>query len=143
MKIDTTRFGQIEINSDDIINIPEGPVGFPDCTRFVFIDKETELPFRSLQSLDNSTFSFVVINPQAVRPDYRVNITADDLKLIEADTPETVDVYVIVELHENINEVTVNLQAPVVINTKKQLGHQLILMNTDYGLKEKLQLAGE
>ena len=90
MKIDTTRFGQIEINSDDIINIPKGPVGFPDHTKFIFVDKENELPFRTLQSLDSPTYAFMVINPQIVRPDYRVDITPDDLKLIEADTIETV-----------------------------------------------------
>jgi flagellar assembly factor FliW len=139
MKIDTTRFGQIEINSDDIINIPEGPAGFPDCTRFVFVDKENELPFRTLQSLDTPTLAFIVISPQTVRPNYRIDITLDDLKLIEADSIENVDVYVIVEVHQNIDQITVNLQAPIVINTQKQLGHQFILSNTDYGLKESFR----
>ena len=63
MKFDTTRFGQIDVKPEDMVIFPDGPLGFPDCTRFTFIDEERAMPFRMLQSLDNSALAFVVVDP--------------------------------------------------------------------------------
>ena len=142
MKYETARFGQIEVKYNDILTIPEGLIGFPEYTKFVLIDKEEELPFRTLQSLDDPSFSFFVLTPYFTWPDYRVDITQDELKFIEADTTENVDVYVIVEFHTEISDTTVNLKAPILINIQNNQGHQYILSNTKYGLKEKLQNEG-
>ena len=138
MKFDTTRFGQIEVKPEDIMIFPDGPLGFPDCTRFTFVDEERAAPFRMLQSLDNSSLAFVVIDPLIARPDYHFDVTVDDLKLIKADSTENLLVYSIVTMNRNIHDVTVNLQGPLVINPKQKLGHQFVLIETDYTTREKL-----
>lgn len=138
MKFDTTRFGQIEVKPEDIMIFPDGPLGFPDCTRFTFIDEERAAPFRMLQSLDNPALAFVVVDPLIARPDYHFDVTMDDLKMIKADTTENLLVYSIVTMNRNIHEVTVNLQGPLVINPKQKLGHQFVLIETEYTTREKL-----
>jgi flagellar assembly factor FliW len=138
MKFDTTRFGQIEVKPEDIVIFPDGPLGFPDCTRFTFIDEERAAPFRMLQSLDNPALAFVVVDPLIARPDYHFDVTVEDLKLIKAETTENLLVYSIVTMNRNIHEVTVNLQGPLVINPKQKLGHQFVLIETDYTTREKL-----
>jgi flagellar assembly factor FliW len=138
MKFDTTRFGQIEVKPEDIMIFPDGPLGFPDCTRFTFVDEERAAPFRMLQSLDNPALAFVVVDPLIARPDYHFDVTVEDLKLIKAESTENLLVYSIVTMNRNIHEVTVNLQGPLVINPKQKLGHQFVLIETEYTTREKL-----
>lgn len=138
MKFDTTRFGQIDVKPEDIMIFPDGPLGFPDCTRFTFIDEERAAPFRMLQSLDNSALAFVVVDPLIAKPDYQFDVTVEDLKLIKADSTDNLLVFAIVTMNRNIHEVTINLQGPLVINTKQKLGHQFVLIETDYTTREKL-----
>ncbi|MCG8335728.1 MAG: flagellar assembly protein FliW [Proteobacteria bacterium] len=138
MRFDTTRFGQINVKSEDIIIFPDGPLGFPDCTRFTFIDEDRAVPFRMLQSLDNPALAFVVVDPLIARNDYHFDVTREDLKLIKAESTENLLVYCIVTMSRNIHEVTVNLQGPLVINPVHRLGHQFVLVDTDYNTREKL-----
>jgi flagellar assembly factor FliW len=138
MKFDTTRFGQIDVKSEDILIFPDGPLGFPDCTRFTFIDEERAAPFRMLQSLDNPALAFVVVDPLMARPDFQFDVTLDDLKLIKADNTDNLLVYSIVTMNRNIHEVTINLQGPLVINPAQKLGHQFVLIDTEYTTREKL-----
>ena len=138
MRFDTTRFGQIDVKSEDIIIFPDGPLGFPDCTRFTFIDEDRAVPFRMLQSLDNSALAFVIVDPLIARQDYHFDVTVDDLKLIKTDSTEDLLVYCIVTMSRNIHEVTVNLQGPLVINPEQRLGHQFVLVDADYTTREKL-----
>lgn len=138
MRFDTTRFGQIDVKSEDIIIFPDGPLGFPDCTRFTFIDEERAAPFRMLQSLDNPALAFVVVDPLIARPDYHFDVTMNDLKMIKTDTTENLLVYCIVTMSRDIHEVTVNLQGPLVINPAQRLGHQFVLVDTEYTTREKL-----
>ncbi|OGG95279.1 MAG: hypothetical protein A2508_09350 [Candidatus Lambdaproteobacteria bacterium RIFOXYD12_FULL_49_8] len=138
MKFETTRFGSIEVKSEDILIFPEGPLGFPDCTRFTLIEEEKSHPFRMLQSLDNPALAFVVVDPLVVRPDYHFNVTLNDLKLIKADDTESLVVYTIVTMAKEIKDVTVNLQGPLVINPEARLGHQFVLIDSDYTTREPL-----
>jgi flagellar assembly factor FliW len=138
MKFETTRFGQIEVKSEDIIIFPDGPLGFPDCTRFTLVDEERSYPFRMLQSLDNAALAFVVVDPLVARSDYHFNVTRDDLKFIKAEQTEGLMVYVIVTMAPNIEDITVNLQGPLVINPEQKLAHQYVLVNEGYTTREKL-----
>ncbi len=138
MKFDTTRFGQIDVQSEDIIIFPDGPLGFPDCTRFTFIDEDRAVPFRMLQSLDNPALAFVVIDPLVARSDFHFDVTVDDLKMIKTDSTDNLLVYCIVTMSRDIQEVTVNLQGPLVVNPTQKLGHQFVLVETEYTTREKL-----
>jgi len=138
MRFDTTRFGQINVKSEDIVIFPDGPLGFPDCTRFTFIDEDRAVPFRMLQSLDNPALAFVVVDPLIARADYHFDVTREDLKLIKAESTENLLVYCIVTTSRNIHEVTVNLQGPLVISPNHRLGHQFVLVDTEYTTREKL-----
>ena len=138
MKFDTTRFGQIEVKSEEIVTFPDGPLGFPDCTRFTLIDEERAQPFRMLQSLDNPALAFVVVDPLVIRTDYHFNVTPDDLKLVKTDSPDGLQVYAIVTMARDVRDVTVNLQGPLVINMEARLGHQYVLVDAEYTTKESL-----
>jgi len=138
MKFDTTRFGQINVKQEDITIFPEGPLGFPECTRFTLIDEDKAAPFRMLQSLDNPALAFVVVDPLMIRADYHFNVTKSELEMLKADQIDGLQVYSIVTMAAEIRDVTVNLQGPLVINTNNNLGHQFVLVDSEYTTKEPL-----
>ena len=138
MKFDTTRFGQVDVMAEDIIVFPEGPLGFPDCTRFIIMDEDKAAPFRMLQSLDNPSLAFVIIDPLVVKPNYHFNVTPEDLHLVKAETTDELMVYAIVTMSREIQDVTVNLQGPLVINPVKNIGHQYVLVDSEYTTREAL-----
>ncbi len=84
--------------------------------------------------------SFVVVNPLLARPDYSFDVTLDDLKNVSSKSTDSMDVYVIGRLDHEIGVVTLNLQGPIVINSKEKIGHQFVLADTNYTTKEKFKI---
>ena len=138
MKVETSRFGSIDVASEDIVVFPEGPLGFPQCTRFTFLDEQGTEPFRMMQSLDVPSLAFVVVDPLAVKSDYSFDVTKEDLALIKASETDGLLVYCIVTMALDLKDVTVNLQGPIIVNSQAKLAHQYVLIDTEYTTKERL-----
>lgn len=134
----TTRFGTITFTKEDVILFPDGPLGFPDTTKFVIVDDPKSKPFRMLQSIENSHLAFTILDPKVARQDYKFNINLEDLKYVESTSLENLEVYCVVSLHQKLEDVTINLQGPIVINTKKQIAHQYVLVDQGYTTREKV-----
>ena len=83
MQIETTRFGQIEINSDRIISFPEGILGFPEYRDYALVQTNEEGHFFWLQSIERPELAFVVCDPLLFVPDYQVPVKDEDLELLE------------------------------------------------------------
>ncbi|HHW71868.1 MAG TPA: flagellar assembly protein FliW [Firmicutes bacterium] len=132
-----TRFGTIAVEEDQIINFPRGILGFGDYHRYVLVERENS-SFCLLQSVDEPGLSFVVIMPELVRADYEVELSDEEIELLQIGSPEDGRVFGIVTIPENVAEMTVNLQAPVVINTKDKLGAQLIISGDKYHTKHNV-----
>ena len=49
MKVETTRFGTIDIREEEIITMPFGMPGFSDQKQFVLLDHKKESPFQWYQ----------------------------------------------------------------------------------------------
>ncbi|HWP30864.1 MAG TPA: flagellar assembly protein FliW [Fimbriimonadales bacterium] len=139
MKIPTTRFGEIKVEEKQIIDIPGGLVGFPQCERFVLLEHLKESPYRWLQSVDEPSVAFLVINPSSIVKDYAIRLNpevAESLYLSE-ETLKMVLAIVSVPLGKS-KEATVNLVAPIVVNSEKRLGKQLILEDTDWSIHHRI-----
>lgn len=138
MKFETTRFGSIEVGADEIFIFPEGPLGFPECTRFTFIKEEGTEPFMMMQSLDNPSLAFVVVDPMVVRSDYTFDVTKDELALLKADSLDGLLVYAIVTMANELQNVTVNLQGPLILSPSTRLGFQYVLLDSEFTTRERL-----
>ena len=64
MVIQTGRFGQIEVSSDEIISIPSGILGFPEDHNFCLVDSADATLILWLQSLSNPHLAFPVLEPK-------------------------------------------------------------------------------
>ena len=119
------------MNEDENIDFPVGILGFSEYHRYVIIEQEGSA-FSFLQSVDNKDLCFVIIMPELVCCDYAVELSDDQIELLQIESPEDGKVYGIVTIPENVAEMTVNLQAPVVINTKSLIGAQFVLPGDQY-----------
>ncbi len=139
MKILTRQFGEIEIDETKIINIPAGIPGFQDKKRYSMLQKEEAAPFLFFQSVDDPNLSFVIIDPKSVMPDYLVE-EKDINKVVSWDFDnDEISLFVIVTIPNEVPEnATANFLAPLVINTKRKEGLQLILQNTTYSCQHPL-----
>ena len=134
MIINTRRFGEIKIDPSKMLTFPEGMIGFGLRRRYVVLPFAEGTPFELLQAVDEPNLAFVIINPFLFRPDYRFDLSDEDLEAIQAKDVKDVSIRVIVTLPRNLAQMTANLQGPVLINETKLLARQVVLKNTDYSL---------
>jgi flagellar assembly factor FliW len=142
LKLQTLRFGEIDINDEGIVRFPNGLPGFEDLEDFVFIQDNPELPFAYMQSTQDGDVSFIIANPFVFFPNYEFEITDAVQAELAINTEEDVRVYVIMNAAETIELSTINLLAPLVINFEARLGRQVILHNTSYMTKHPLSSIG-
>lgn len=140
MKADTRLFGEIEIAEDKIITFADGIIGFPDCKKFTLIFDEEKGDRRNicwLQSLDEPVFALPVIDPLLVKPDYNPVVEDELLTPLGNLTEENIFILVTVTVPEKLEELSVNLQAPLIINVDTRSACQIIL-ERDYPVKYKI-----
>lgn len=139
MKFNVSRFGEIEVKPEEIITFPDGLLGFSDCIRFTFINsKKIMHPYKILQSLDTLSLAFPMMSPLILRPDYKFSLNPEELKLLKVTTIQNLEPYCTVNLSEKIENSTINLQGPFIINPKENIGHQCVLSDSDYSHRDPL-----
>ena len=128
MKISTTRFGEIEIKDNSVLDLPGGILGFSDCRRVVILEHQPGSPFRWLQSVDIPELAFVVIDPLDLVPDYPLeklkDILVDERKMPR---PKHVAAAAITTVPPAPAPITVNLTAPLVFDSDTRKGAQVIV----------------
>ena len=135
MKVTTRVFGDIDIADDKIIHFQGGIVGFPDLTDFALIhdaEKDGNTPIRWMQSLQEPNFAMPVMDPLAVCPDYNPVVEDELLKSIGELHPDSVLVLVTLTVPKDIKQMSVNLQAPFVINADEKKACQIIVDSDKY-----------
>jgi len=136
MILKTKFFGEIEIEEHHILNFEHGLPGFENYRKFVLIDSGEEgSPFKYLQSFDEQRLAFVLVDPFAIKKDYEIELDDEVLKELKINDHSQVEVYSIVVVPEDINKMTMNLQAPVIINRSANCGKQVILDTDRYGVR--------
>lgn len=138
MKVNTTRFGTIDMDEDQVVTLTEGMLGFSECGRFVMMDDEIGDPFMWMQSLEIPSLAFVVIDPAVILPSYHFSVKKEQIKGLETEDINELQVHVIVTMAANILDVTVNLQGPLVVNKEKRIGTQIVLNDPNFSTRHPL-----
>ena len=138
VKIETTRFGEIEINEEEIIEFVVGPYGFEELTEYTLLADE-DSPFFWLQSISDPDLAFVVTEPWAFYEDYEFDLH-DEIKnkLNLSDQEEVLVINMITVPNDKPKEMTMNLKAPIIINKEDKLAKQIILEEEEYPVKYRL-----
>ena len=131
MRVNTRLFGEIEIADDKIIELVHGLIGFPDMKRYTLIfdeEKKDKGNIMWLQSLDETDFAMPVMMPNLVKPDYAPVIDDEALKPLGSLEPENTYVLVSVRVPKDVKEASINLKAPIIINTETLIGDQIMII---------------
>ena len=134
MILENTRFGSIEVNEDKIVTLIRSMPGFPGRRRFVLLNRKESLPFLWFQCVDDPSLAFVLIDPFLFMPEYEIDLE----KAVEAFSWGATDrkdvaVFVIVNTTQGGPEkMTANLMAPLLLNTHRREGCQVIFQDSIY-----------
>lgn len=134
MTIETTRFGTIPLDPERILTFPEGVLGFPGLTRYLLLETGENSLFYWLQSVDDPSLAFVVMDPSELVPDYasRVMAVLPDPGFQVADLSLMV---VITIPGDHMDAMTANLQGPLVVRPSDRTGKQFVLFDDDGWLR--------
>ncbi len=138
MKVNTKYFGPVEIDEEELLLFEHGIPGFEDKRCYFMAKYTAEAPFYILQSVDEPGPAFILIGLEQVAPGYSIELTEEVVTELKLNQPEEATVYAIVTIPGELAKATVNLAAPLVINTRGKLGKQIILNNPSYGMKHPL-----
>lgn len=139
-----TRFGRLEIAADHMVEMPQGPFGFAEHTRFALADvpNQPASQFRIFQALEDAQVSFIVL-PAAGRNDWVAE--EDFLAACRAYRfdPETSGLLLIVTMRRGPDggvEASVNTKAPIVMDTVHRIARQVVFTDDAYAIRQPLEL---
>jgi flagellar assembly factor FliW len=135
VSIDSTRFGQIEIQDEAVIEFPNGMIGLTG-TRYALVAREENGAFQWLHSLDDPSLAIPVTNPFVFFQSYEVEISSAEADRIGITEPEQADVYVTVRAGEQLEDFRANLRAPILITAGR--GYQVINEASDAPVRAPL-----
>ncbi len=141
MEISTKYFNEVSIAKDSILTFEKGIPGFEDFKRYVLINFELGSDdLMCLQSLDEKELAFVLVNPFNLKADYAPSLTEEDVdELGITDSTEGVFCYAICSIKDNINENTVNLKSPIVVNPDTMRAKQIVLDSNEYAVRHEFK----
>jgi len=135
MNVKTRDFGEIEIDEKDIISFKEKIFGFEDYSDFVMLfDDEVGNSFGWLQSVEEAEVCFLVANPCVLDVEYSPSVTDQTIKALGGEFNE---VWLVMTAGECLENSTVNMKSPVVINSTNGFAAQVIL-EEDYEIRHKV-----
>ena len=118
----------MDVNDESLLVFPSGILGFPDWTKYVMLDHDTDAPFKWLQCVEEPQLAFVILDPALFKPDYQVTITTDALIEIQKQESDEVSIVTILTIpSDDPTAVTANLRGPLVMNHRTRLCKQLVL----------------
>ena len=137
MKIITKIFGELEIDEEKVIHFETGIIGFPEMNHFVLLhDSQKEgSGLRWLQSVEEPGFAMPVMDPLIVAPDYNPQVEDQMLERIGTLGSESLLVLTVVTVPGKIEEMTVNLQGPIIINVDSHKAIQIIVDADKYPVR--------
>ncbi|MGA0038356.1 MAG: flagellar assembly protein FliW [Pirellulales bacterium] len=124
MRINTTRFGRIDIETGDLLHFASGLPGLEDCQRWALLADASNDALGWLQSTSRSDVALAVVSPRRFVPDYQVRIPRSELSPLAMRDLRDAQLLVVVAQHTQT--LTLNLKAPIVINVEARTGRQVV-----------------
>ena len=138
-KINTLRFGELEIEEQDVVRFADGIPAFEEEHEFVVLPYEEGTPYMFLQSMATPELAFLMTDPFVFFPDYSFELDDENMDKLEIKTMDDVLVCTLISIpRSGVADMTTNLLAPVVINRHTMQAKQIVLEKTQYTTKHRL-----
>lgn len=138
MKVKTTRFGELEVQPNDVITFSEGLLGFENVKKYFVVDPGDSTLILWLQSIDDEKIAFPIIEPKIFKPDYIAKLLPADLNGLELESLQSARLYCVLTIPTNVTEMSANLKAPIVVNSAKKVGKQIVLQDSKLTVKHEM-----
>jgi flagellar assembly factor FliW len=130
MEIKTKYLGTVAYESENVIRFEDGLPGFEDEKEYIIILSNDEaLPFHYLQSLSAEGTSFMITNPFIFVNPYDFELPEEVVSMLNIQKPSEISIYSIVTIPEDLEQTTINLTAPIIVNNTNNKAKQVILHN--------------
>lgn len=137
MRVETSRFGAIEIADDRLFTFPEGLPGF-EGKRFVVINEKRNPLIEWLQSTEEPDVAVMLIDPAELLLDYAVTPKPAEIRAVQPNEaePERLTCRIIIRNADRPGHLYLNLFAPLLFNQERRLAMQVPLVGSGYGVRE-------
>jgi len=125
----------VEVDENKIITFGDGIPGLEQYQKYALLQFEESYPIVWLQAMDDTGICLPVLDTFSVLPDYVFDIDDTDVKDLELKNPDELHVVSVVVIPEDIQGMTVNLAAPIIINTLTGQAKQIVLTGTEYNVR--------
>ena len=133
MKINTVRFGEIEVEKERIFRFVLPIIGFNELRDFVILDLNKDGFFKWLQSVEDPALAFPVVSVFNMDLDYSIDLQDNVVDALKIKNVESLLVMNIASIpQDNPQATTINLLAPIVFNLDSLLAGQTILSGSGY-----------
>jgi flagellar assembly factor FliW len=137
MMIESTRFGTFEVGDNAVLTFPDGVPGLPG-EHYVLVARDENSPFYWLHSVEHADVALPVTNPWLFFPEYDVRVPDEDARRVALDAPEHAQILCVVRASDRLEDFTVNLAGPIVVNTTGKLGRQILNDTGGYSVRHPL-----
>lgn len=132
VKIESPRFGALEIEPSKIVDFPRGLPGFESCRRYSLFHPEGEDPkYFILQSLDDAELAFYVADPARFGFNFEIALSDEEVAELGLGDPSAVVVLVMLTKSDE-SGLSANLKAPLIINLETRRGLQHVFAELRY-----------
>ena len=133
MKLETVRFGEIEIDEERIFDFVTPIIGFNELRKFVIIDLNKDSFFKWLQSVEDPSLAFPVVSVYSMNVDYSIDLSDNVVDKLKITNVESLLVMNIASIPQDDPQgTTLNLLAPIIFNLDEKLAGQIILSGSGY-----------
>ncbi len=135
MKLDTVRFGQIDIEENRIFDFVLPIIGFDALRKFVILEPNKDSLFKWLQSVEDPALAFPIISVASLDFDYTIDLPDSTVEALGIENVESVLVMNITSIpQDNPRGTTINLLAPLIFNIDNNTAGQIVLSGSGYDI---------
>ncbi len=138
MRINTQRFGTLQLNTNQLFLFPQGLIGMETLRQWALLPDLDNPWIAWLQSASRGDRAIALVSPRAFFDDYRVHVSRRDLATLHM--RPGAEIYVMTTVSGHVGKLTTNLRSPVLLNLNRRLGCQVITSD-DQPIQQELPLA--
>lgn len=137
MKIETRDSRTVEVEERALYTFPQGLYGFETCRLFAVLwdEQNPGNPFLWLQSAEEKTISFAVLDAARLFSDYAPPLSPQAARALRLEEGERPRFLVIASVPGPGERLFLNLKCPIALHDAQRLGVQLLLEDDRFPMR--------